>query len=146
MISSLAAFYLALIDLDYLHEDGVQFPPHTGPDKTPLATVAIQLANLISEAETLLHFFPYITPGSLSLFRGEARIAPSSKPLSYLTKGAGEEESFDDARSFGYGDDGKVLLPAWTLQIFGANNSSENIVVYDTTKSTWLVAGPISLE
>jgi hypothetical protein len=86
----------------------------------------------------LLHLLPYVTPAALSLFRGESRITLSSKPLCYLTRGGGEEDSLDDERSFGYGDDGEVLLPAWALQIFGSGNSSESIVIYDTRNSILL--------
>lgn len=145
LISTLSSFYYTLINLDYLRSDEVQFPPHTGPNKLPLATAALQSANLTQEAEQLLHLLPYIIPVRLSkLFYGEARITLSSKPLSYLTKGEGEEDSLDDERSFGYGDDGEVLLPAWALQIFGSSNSSENTVIYDTRNSTPLDAFPVS--
>jgi hypothetical protein len=146
LISSLTAFYLALIDLDYLCEEEVQFPPHTGQNKIPLATAAIKSTNLTQQAEELLHLLPYVTPAGLSLFRGETRITLDSKPLSYLFRGKGEddEDSLDDARSFGYGDDGEVLLPAWALQIFGSSNSSENTVIYDTRNSMWLVAFPVA--
>lgn len=135
LISNLLAFYNILIDLDYLREEEVQFPPHTGPNKIPLAIAVVQSAGLTQEAEQLLHLLPYVTPAGLRLFRGESRITLSSKPLSYLTKGEGDEDSLDDERSFGYGDDGEVLLPPWALQIFGSSNSSENIVVYDTRTS-----------
>ena len=91
LISSLSVFYLTLIHLDYLREGEVQFPPHTGRNKTPLANAAIQSANLTEEAEELLHLLPYITPAALSLFRGEARITLDSKPLSYLSKGEARE-------------------------------------------------------
>jgi hypothetical protein len=136
LISSVEAFYRILIDLDYLREEEVQFSPHTGEGKVPIATAAIQSAGLTQEAEQLLHLLPYVTPASLSpsggLFGGEARITLSSKPVSYLHKGDGD---FHDERSFGYGDDGEVLLPAWALQIFSANNSSEKMVIYDTRNS-----------
>lgn len=136
LISTLSAFYHTLINLDYLRSDEVQFPPHTGPNKLPLATTALQSSNLAQEAEQLLQLLPYILPASLSkLFYGEARITLDSKPLSYLSNGDGRQTSLDDARSFGYGDDGEVMLPGWAVQIFGANNSSESIVVYDTRTS-----------
>jgi hypothetical protein len=140
LISALSSFYNTLIALDYLLESEVQFPPHPLEErgtKISLATTALQSSNLTQEAHYLLHLLPYITPAGLSLFRGESRITLNSKPLSYLSKGEGEddEHSLDDERSFGYGDDGEVMLPRWALQIFGASNSSENIVVYDTRSS-----------
>jgi hypothetical protein len=146
LISNLSAFYRTLIDLDYLREEEVQFPPHTGPNKIPLAITTIQSVGLTQEAEHLLHLLPYITPAGLSLFRGESRITLSSKPLSYLSKGESEEDSLDDERSFGYDDDGEVLLPPWALQIFGSSNSSENVVVYDTRNSIPHAASPVSPE
>ena len=136
LLSNLEAFYLALIDLDYLRPEEVQFPPHTGQTRIPLATTAIQPSNLTQEAEQLLHLLPYLTPSTLSLFDGESRISLLSKPLSYLTKREEDEYSLHDERSFGYGDDGEVPLPAWAVKIFAARNSSENMVVYDTRNST----------
>lgn len=132
LISSLEAFYRTLVDLDYLREEEVQFPPHTGEGKVPFATAAIQSVGLTQEAEQLLHLLPYVIPASLSLFDSESRITLLSKPLSYLYKGEGD---FHDERSFGYGDDGEVLLPAWALKIFSANNSSESMAIYDTRNS-----------
>lgn len=88
LISNLSSFYHTLINLDYLRADEVQFPPHTGPSKLPLATAALQSANLTQEAGQLLHLLPYIIPASVSkLFYGEARITLDSKPLSYLSNG-----------------------------------------------------------
>ena len=144
LISNLSSFYRTLIDLDYLREEEVQFPPHTGQNKIPLATAALQRANLTLEAEQLLHLLPFITPASIwKLFSGEARITLDSKPLSYLSKEEGEEDSLDNARLIGYSDDGEVVLPAWAVQIFGANNRNENIVVYDTrTSNTTIVFFP----
>jgi hypothetical protein len=138
LISALSNFYQALIDLDYLLESEVQFPPHQieeGRTKLPLATTALQSSNLTSEAHNLLSLLPYILPTSISkLFQGESRITLLGKPLSYLIEGEGEddEHSLDDERSLGCDDDGEVMLPGWAVQIFGASNSSENIVIYDT--------------
>ncbi|GAB7327791.1 hypothetical protein MBLNU13_g11595t2 [Cladosporium sp. NU13] len=114
LISSLSALYLTLIDLEHLREDEVQFPPHTGRNKIPLATTAPRPWNLTQEAEQLLQLLPYIYPARLSkLFHGESCITISSKPLSYLDNGDGEEDCLHDARSFGYGDNGAVMLPSW---------------------------------
>lgn len=141
LISNLSAFYRTLIDLDYLREDEVQFPPHArieAEHKIPLATAAIESANLTQEAEHILHLLPYTTSKSVwKLFNGEARITLDSKPLSYLSKEKeGEEDSLDDARLFGHGDNGEVMLPAWAIQIFASNNRKENVVIYDTRNST----------
>ena len=105
LISALSNFYQALIDLDYLLESEVQFPPHQieeGRTKLPLATTALQSSNLTSEAHNLLSLLPYILPTSISkLFQGESRITLLGKPLSYLIEGEGEddEHSLDDERS-----------------------------------------------
>jgi hypothetical protein len=133
LISSLEAFYRILIDLDYLREEEVQFPPHTEEGKIPIATAAIHSVGLTQETEKLLYHLPYVTPASLSLFNGESRITLSSKPVSYLHKG--EEDFLHDERSFGFGDDGEVLLPAWALKIFTSTNSAGKIAIYDTKNS-----------
>jgi hypothetical protein len=134
LISSLEAFYRILIDLDYLREEEeVQFPPHTEEGKIPIATAAIQSVGLTQDAEQLLCLLPYVVPASLSLFDGESCITLSSKPVSYLHKG--EEDFLHDERSFGFGDDGEVLLPAWALKIFTSTNSAGKIAIYDTKNS-----------
>jgi hypothetical protein len=133
LISSLEAFYRIPVDLDYLREEEVQFPPHTEEGKIPIATAAIQSVGLTQKAEQLLHLLPYVTPASLSLFDGESRITLSSKPVSYLDKG--EEDLLHDERSFGFGDDGEILLPPWALKIFTSTNSGGKIAIYDTRNS-----------
>jgi hypothetical protein len=133
LIYSLEAFYRILIDLDYPREEEVQFPPHTEESKIPIATAAIHSVGLTQEAEKLLYRLSYVTPASLSLFNGESRITLSSEPVSYLLKG--EEDFLHDERSFGFGDDGEVLLPAWALKIFTSTNSAGKIAIYDTKNS-----------
>jgi hypothetical protein len=134
LIFSLEAFYRILIDLDYLREEEVQFSPHTGEGKIPIATAAIHHSvGLTQEAEQLLYLLPYVTPASLALFNGESRITLSSKPVSYLHKG--EDDFLHDERSFGFGDDGEVLLPAWALKMFTSTNSGGKIAIYDTRNS-----------
>jgi hypothetical protein len=54
LIYSLEAFYRILIDLDYLREEEVQFPPHTEGSKIPIATAAIHSVGLTQETEKLL--------------------------------------------------------------------------------------------
>lgn len=131
LISSLDAFYHTVIDLDYLRTDEVQFPPHTGRDRIPLATVPIQLAGLSQEAQQLLHFLPYVIQDDSWLFEGESVITQTSKPVSYLDKG--EEEFLYDDRVFGLADGGEeVMLPPWAILILKSSNRDQNIVVYDT--------------
>lgn len=46
LISTVDAYYRAVLDLEYLKEDEVQFPPHIGEGKIPFATAQIHKAGL----------------------------------------------------------------------------------------------------
>lgn len=81
-------FYTALLDLDYLREDEVQFPRHTDEEIVPLAA-AIQSAGINSEAEQLLRRLPYVTRAAYERFEGESLITPASKTATYLDCGEG---------------------------------------------------------
>jgi hypothetical protein len=117
LISAMITFYNALLDLDYLRSNEVQFPPHTGSSKPPLATASIYSANLTPEVQSLLHHLPYNTDAGVKLTEGEAAITLHSQPVSYLSKGVGRFESGE--RWFGYGEDGEeVLLPEWAVLLF----------------------------
>lgn len=135
LISAMSTFYHTLMDLDYLRDNEVQFPPHAGEDKVPLATVSIQSADLTEEAEHLLQFLPYITESGAELMQGEAAITLSSQPVSHLYKGS---DQFDDGeRFFGYADEGEMpSLPLWTILLFSASHRDQHVVIYDTRSST----------
>lgn len=136
LISGLETFYRSLLDLDYLREDEVQFPPHTDPGKTPLATASIEAANLTQDVEALLHHLPYITEAGAGaeLMEGEAAITLHSWPVSYLYKGVDGFESGE--RWFGYGEGGEeVLLPPWAILLFSGIRRDQRVVIYDTRSS-----------
>ena len=59
LISAMDTFYRTLLDLDYLRANEVQFPPHIGDGKTPLAAASMQAANLTPYVQALLDFLPY---------------------------------------------------------------------------------------
>jgi hypothetical protein len=135
LIFALNTFYHKLLDLDYLRDNEVQFPPHTGSSKTPLATASIQAANLTPEVQSLLHHLPYITDAGAELMEGESAITLNSWPVSYLHK---ETEVFDSGeRFFGYADGGdEALLPPWAILLFSGIRRDQHVVVYDTRSST----------
>lgn len=138
LIAAMEIFYRTLLDLDYLREDEIQFPPHTGPSKTPLATSSIQAANLTPDVQDLLQFLPYITDAGagaeLLEGEGEAAITLHSWPVSYLYKGVDGFESGE--RWFGYGEGGEeVLLPEWGVLLFSGIRRDQHVVVYDTRSS-----------
>jgi hypothetical protein len=135
LISSITTFYTTLLDLDYLRPTEVQFPPHTDPSKTPLATAPIQSANLTPEVQSLLHHLPYITDAGAELMEGEAAITLHSWPVSYLYKGSDSFESGE--RFFGYADGGEeALLPPWAVLLFSGVRRDQHVVVYDTRTSS----------
>jgi hypothetical protein len=41
LITGMDSFYHRLVELDYLREEEVQFPPHTGEGKVPLVVTSI---------------------------------------------------------------------------------------------------------
>jgi hypothetical protein len=130
LIFALNTFYHKLLDLDYLRDNEVQFPPHTGSSKTPLATASIQAANLTPEVQSLLHHLPYITDAGAELMEGESAITLHSWPVSYLYKGVDRFESGE--RWFGYGEGGEeVLLPEWAVLLFSGMRADQRVVVYD---------------
>jgi hypothetical protein len=134
LITAITTFYTTLLDLDYLRATEVQFPPHTDPSKTPLATASIQSTNLTPEVQSLLHHLPYITDAGAELMEGEAAITLHSWPVSYLYKGS---DSFDNGeRFFGYADGGdEGLLPPWAILLFSGVRRDQRVVVYDTRTS-----------
>jgi hypothetical protein len=130
LVFALNTFYHKLLDLDYLRDNEVQFPPHTGSSKTPLATASIQAANLTPEVQSLLHHLPYITDAGAELMEGESAITLHSWPVSYLYKGVDRFESGE--RWFGYGEGGEeVLLPEWAVLFFSGMRADQRVVVYD---------------
>ena len=135
LISSMDTFYRTLLALDYLREDEVQFPPHTGDAQTPLATAAMHSALLTPDAQAVLRFLPYITDAGAGLTEDESAITLHSQPVSYLYKGA---DAFDRGeRLFGYANGGdEVLLPPWAVLLFSGANRDHRVVVYDTRSST----------
>lgn len=133
LISATNTFYHTLLDLDYLREEEVQFPPHTGPSKTPLATTSIQAANLTPEVQSLLHHLPYVTEAGAELNEGESAITLHSQPVSHLYKDVDRFESGE--RWFGYGEGGEeVLLPEWAVLLFSGVRRDQRVVVYDTRR------------
>lgn len=134
LISGMDTFYRTLLDLDYLRADEVQFPPHTDPSKTPLATASIEAANLTTDVQSLFHYLPYITEAGKEIMDGEAAITLHSVPVSYLCKGVARFESGE--RLFGYADEGdEVLLPPWAILLFSGTNRDHHVVIYDTRSS-----------
>jgi hypothetical protein len=135
LITAITTFYTTLLDLDYLRPTEVQFPPHTGPSKTPLATTSIQAANLTEEVQALLQHLPYITDAGAELMEGEAAITLHSWPVSYLDKGV--ERFVGGERRFGFGEGGEEgLLPEWAVLLFSGVRRDQCVVVYDTRNST----------
>lgn len=134
LVSAMDTFYRTLLDLDYLREEEVQFPPHACDHKTLLATASIEAANLTPDVQALLHFLPYITDAGKELGEGEAAITLHSQPVSYLHK---ESDAFDRGeRLFGYADEGdEVLLPPWAILLFSGTNRDHHVVIYDTRSS-----------
>jgi hypothetical protein len=134
LITAITTFYTTLLDLDYLRATEVQFPPHTDPSKTPLATASIQSTNLTPEVQSLLHHLPYITDAGAELMEGEAAITLHSWPVSHLYKGGERFEGGE--RWFGYGEGGdEVLLPEWAVLLFSGVRRDQCVVVYDTRTS-----------
>ena len=135
LISGMKLFYRRLVELDYLREEEVQFPPHTGKGKVPLAVTSIQSARLTQETEQLLHLLPYITEAGRRLFHSnEQCITLSSRPVSHLQK---KDATFEEGeRFFGYADEGEMPpLPPWAILLFTGENQSQNVVIYDTRNS-----------
>lgn len=134
LISAMGIFYRTLLDLDYLREEEVQFPPHTDENKTPLTTASVEAANLTPDVQSLLHYLPYITEAGKELGEGEAAITLHSQPVSYLHKGS---DVFDNGeRLFGYADGGdEALLPLWAILLFSGTNRDQHVVAYDTRSS-----------
>ena len=130
-------FYRRLLELDYIRVDEVQFPPHTGEDKTPLATASMQAANPTPYVQALLNFLPYFTEAGAELMEwdSEAAITLHSQPVSYLYKGS---HVFDGGeRFFGYGEGGgQVLLPEWAVLLFSGVRRDQCVVAHDTRSST----------
>jgi hypothetical protein len=136
LIAAMDAFYRTLLDLDYLRDHEVQFPPHTAsdPSKTPLATSSIEAANLTPEVQSLLQHLPYITEAGAELMEGESAITLHSWPVSYLDKGVDGFESGE--RWFGYGEGGdEILLPPWAILLFSGIRRDQHVVVYDARSS-----------
>jgi hypothetical protein len=137
LISAMDTFYRTLLDLDYLRANEVQFPPHIGDGKTPLAAASMQAANLTPYVQALLNFLPYYTEAGTELMEwdGEAAITLHSQPVSYLYKGS---DVFDGGeRFFGYGEGGEqVLLPEWAVLLFSGVRRDQCVVAYDTRSST----------
>jgi hypothetical protein len=131
LISSMDTFYRTLLALDYLREDEVQFPPHTGDAQTPIATAAMHSALLTPDVQAVLRCLPYVTDAGAGLMEGESAITLHSQPVSYLYKGA---DAFDRGeRLFGYAEGGdEVLLPLWAVLLFSGANRDHCVVVYDT--------------
>jgi hypothetical protein len=135
LITGMDSFYHRLVELDYLREEEVQFPPHTGEGKVPLAVTSIQSAHLTQETEQILHLLPYITEAGRGLFHSnEECITLLSRPVSHLQK---EDQTFEEGdRFFGYADEGEMPpLPPWAILLFTGAHPSQNIVVYDTRNS-----------
>jgi hypothetical protein len=135
LITGMDSFYNRLVELDYLREEEVQFPPHTGEGKVPLAVTSIQSAHLTQETEQILHLLPCITEAGRGLFHSnEECITLLSRPVSHLQK---EDQTFEEGeRFFGYADEGEMPpLPPWTILLLTGCNPSQNIVVYDTRNS-----------
>lgn len=107
LISVMDFFYHRLIDLDYLRDEEVQFPPHTGEGKVPLGKTSVQAAGLTQESEQLLHLLPCITAVGKWLFHGtEACVTLSSRPVSHLQK---KEQTFSEGEQFfGFADEGEM--------------------------------------
>lgn len=134
LISGMDTFYRTLLDLDYLREEEVQFPPHTGDGKTPFATSSIASANLTPDVQALLHHFPYITSAGAELMEGDSTITLNSQPVSYLYKGVDRFDSGE--RWFGYADGGdEALLPPWAILLFSGMCRDQRVVIYDTRSS-----------
>jgi hypothetical protein len=117
LITGMDSFYHRLVELDYLREEEVQFPPHTGEGKVPLAVTSIQSA----AGRGLFH-------------SNEECITLLSRPVSHLQK---EDQPFEEGeRFFGYADEGEMPpLPRWAILLFTGAHPSQNIVVYDTRNS-----------
>ncbi|KAK6440695.1 hypothetical protein LTR95_003081 [Oleoguttula sp. CCFEE 5521] len=106
----------------YFDEDEVQFPPHDGPSKHPLATVQLLAAGLHEDLITLLHLLPFASPSRSS----DTAISPGSNTLTYYEKDS-QSRLNPEVRMFGYDDEGEVTLPAWALQTLS------EISLYETT-------------
>jgi hypothetical protein len=135
LITGMDSFYHRLVELDYLREEEVQFPPHTGEGQVPLAVTSIQSAHLTQETEQILHLLPCITEAGRGLFHSnEECITLLSRPVSHLQK---EDQTFEEGeRFFGYADEGEMPpLPRWAILLFTGAHPSQNIVVYDTRNS-----------
>ena len=138
LISGMNTFYRTLLDLDYLREEEVQFPPHTGDGKIPIATTAIRSANLTPDVEGVLQFLPYITEAGAELTEGESSITLHSQPVSYIYKGSDVFEGGE--RFFGYADGGyEALLPPWAILLFSGIRRDHHVVIYDTRSSMDLI-------
>lgn len=135
LISTVDAYYRAILDLDYLREDEVQFPPHRGEGKVPLATAQIQKAGLTPEAEELLHYLPYVTESGMEPYGGSIGITPGhSEPVTCLKVRGGNYST--DGRRFGLDDEAEeVSLPPWIISVFQGIHRDANCVFYDTRNS-----------
>ncbi|OQO14679.1 hypothetical protein B0A48_00060 [Cryoendolithus antarcticus] len=115
----------------YFDEHEVQFPPHTGPGKHPLATTQLIEAGLHEDLIALVHLLPFAAPSRSS----DTAISPGNNTLTYF-----EEDSQSglnpEIRMFGYDDQGDVTLPSWALRLTAANNRNDSQVIYDMRNKT----------
>nr|OQO25713.1 hypothetical protein B0A51_04557 [Rachicladosporium sp. CCFEE 5018] len=124
-------YHRLLIKTAYFDEHEVQFPPHTGPGKHPLATTQLIEAGLHEDLIALVHLLPFAAPSRSS----DTAISPGSNTLTYFEKD-GQSGLNPEIRMFGYDDQGEVTLPSWALRMTAANNRNDSQVIYDMRNKT----------
>lgn len=140
LISGLNTFYQTLIDLDYFRPSEFQFAPHGASlGKLPVATAAIEAANLTEDVKCIIERLPYLIPTEENSGWDEVTgwvTTSFSAPVSYLDKGIERFEGEYSERNWGWTDDydGEVQreLPEWALLVLYAKEHEGSNVVYDT--------------
>ena len=132
LINGLNAMYATLIEMRYLREDEVLYPPYGVSGKPAVAVQQLQAAGFVPEAIALMELLPYPSNEALEYWSDQEEgvpIAPDSGAMSYLE---GHEWDNTIATSRQPLRGGETGLPAWAFKITFCGRGWGTEYIYDT--------------
>lgn len=136
LIKGIHAMYAQLIELRYLRQDEVLYPPHGQGGKPGLAIKQMQRIGFNPEVIALLGMLPYPSNEVLEKFSHQEEglpLAPDSAIVSYLE---GQPRStMEWARK--PSPNGETCIPPWAFKFATAGGGFGTNYIYDTRDRTY---------